>query len=131
MIITADHGHKNTDAILISDYPDFKATLDGDIWVEGRFCAFKVKDKENFVKLFNKYFIKDFLLKTKEEVLKEKLFGDGEEHKYFRDSLGDFFALGITDKVFKYDERSHIFASSHAGITEDEMDIPLVLKIKK
>jgi len=131
LIITADHGHINTSPILISDYKDFNDTLDGDIWIEGRFCAFKVKNEEEFLRLFKKYFEKDFLLKTKEEILKEKIFGDGIEHQYFRDSLGDYFALGITDKNLKYDENSHIFMSSHAGLTEDEMDIPLVLKVKK
>ena len=131
LIITADHGHMNTDAILISDYPDFNNTLDGDVWIEGRFCAFKVKDEERFKELFKKYFGKDFLLKSKEEIINEKFFGDGIENQYFRDSLGDYFGLGISNKTFKYDENSHVYASSHAGITEDEMDIPLVLKVRK
>lgn len=131
LIITADHGHKNCDNITISDYKDFKDTLDGNVWVEGRFCAFKVKDEINFLKLFKKYFAKDFLLKTKEEIINEKIFGNGIDNKYFRDSLGDYFAIGVSNKTFRYDENGNVFASTHAGLTEDEMDIPLVLKVKK
>ena len=58
LIVTADHGHLNSTSILLSDYEDFYNTLDGDVWVEGRMCAFKVKKgmHDTFVELFNKYF---------------------------------------------------------------------------
>jgi len=130
VIIVADHGHINSEGILLDNYPDFKDTLDGDIWIEGRTCSFRVKDDDNFKKLFKKYFSKDFNLYTKEEVLEMNLFGLGKEHKLFMKSLGDYFALAKTDKYFRYCEDSVNLKSMHAGYTEDEMLIPLIIYYK-
>ena len=129
IIVTADHGHLECEYILLTDYPDFFNTLGRTTWIEGRCCAFKIKEgkEKEFENLFEKYFDKDFILKTKEEVIEEKLFGDGEENKLFRDSLGDYIALAITNRVFRYDERTNVHKSMHAGFTEDEMNIPLIL----
>ena len=129
LIVLADHGHINCSPIILSDYEDIFNTLDKDIWIEGRMCAFKIKEnkKEEFKQLFNKYFKDDFILKTKEEVINEKLFGEGIENKYFRDSLGDYFALAVGDKYFKYTREGDYFKSVHAGFTIDEMIIPLII----
>ncbi len=130
LIIIADHGHKECETITLSDYPDFLATLDNNVWIEGRTCSFKVKNKENFLKLFNKYFSNDFILKTKDEVIEENIFGKGKEHELFRDSLGDFIALTNSNKVFRYDNNSKIFKSVHAGLSDDEKKIPLIIITK-
>lgn len=129
LIVTADHGHINSDMIMLSKYPDITDMLSHDISIEPRLTSFMVKDdkKEEFVKLFNKYFGKDFDLKTKEEVLKDKLFGIGENHKYFESSVGDFIALAKTNKYFITDENSLTAVSLHAGLTDDEMRIPLIV----
>ena len=129
VIVTADHGHLNCEDILLSDYEDLYNTLDGDVWIEGRMCSFKVKEgmHDTFVKLFNEYFGNEFILKSKKEIIDEKLFGTGEEHKLFRDSLGDYFGLAISDKFFKYSVYSTDLVSMHAGFTEDEMRIPLIV----
>ena len=130
VIIVADHGHLNSESILLDDYPDFKETLDGDVWLEPRLCSFKVKDEDNFKKLFKKYFSKDFELYTKDEVIEMNLFGDGKEHKLFRKSLGDYFALAKSNKYFRYSKASTLLKSMHAGFTEDEMLIPLIVFYK-
>ena len=129
VIVTADHGHRNVNSILLSDYEDIYNTLAGDTWLEGRMTAFKIKNgmHNTFVELFNKYFGEDFILKSKQEIIEEKIFGDGEEHKLFRDSLGDYFSLATSDRFFKYRDTSSDFVSMHAGITEDEMRIPLII----
>lgn len=128
-IVLADHGHINCNYITLSHYEDLFDTLDGDVWIEGRMCAFKVKEnkKETFVKLFNDYFGEDFVLKTKEEVIKENLFGDGRENKLFTSSLGDYLALAIGNLAFRYDDNGSVFKSTHAGFTEDEMKVPLII----
>lgn len=129
VIVTADHGHINSEGILLSDYPDFYNTLDGDIWIEGRLCTFRVKEnkKEEFKLLFNKYFSNNFILKTTEEVIDENLFGTGIENPLFRESIGDYCALAITNKYFRYSENSVNLVSMHAGFTEDEMIVPLII----
>ena len=130
VIIVADHGHLNNEGILLDDYPDFKETLDGDIWIEGRLTSFKVKDEKKFKELFKKYFSDDFKLWSKEEVIEKELFGPGEEHKLFRSSLGDYFALAVSNKYFRYSKDSVNLLSMHAGFTEDEMLIPLIVYYK-
>ena len=114
---------------ILEDYKDIFDTLAGDTSFEGRLCSFKIKDgrEEEFVYLFNKYFSNYFVLMTKEELIDSKLLGNGTEHKYFRDSLGDYFALAYSNKYFKYRNVGHIHKSTHAGLTEDEMKIPLIV----
>ena len=66
-------------------YPDLYNLLDGDTWIEPRMCAFKIKNgvDEEFKYLFNKYLGKYFVLKSKKEIIREKLFGIGKDNKYF------------------------------------------------
>ena len=129
VIVTADHGHINSEDITLSDYKDIFCLLKHDISIEGRACAFFIKEgkTQEFEQLFNKYFKDDFILYTKEEVIKNKLFGKGTENKYFKDSLGDYLAVAITNKYFRYNENSVKLTSMHAGITEDEILVPLII----
>ena len=43
---------------------------------------------------------------------------------------GDYLALAINDKYFRYDEKGGTYASQHAGITDDEIEIPVIVSIK-
>lgn len=132
VIVVADHGHKDCKGILLSDYKDFYKLLDSDIWIEGRFCSFKVKKEceKEFRRLFKRYFENDFILKTRNEIIDEKILGDGVNNKLLEESIGDFVALGVTDKYFRYCNDSINFKSMHAGFTEDEMIIPLIIVSK-
>ena len=127
LIITADHGHIDTEYIYLSDYPDLFNLITSNVWLEGRCCAFNVTDKVIFEKLFNKYFSSYFKLMSKDEVRESKIFGLDNENKYFCDSIGDFIALAKSDKIFKYKRGGHIFKSNHAGFTEKEMYVPLIM----
>lgn len=129
VIVTADHGHINSKDITLSDYKDIFSLLKHDISIEGRACAFFIKDDKHkeFEQLFNEYFKDDFILYTKEEVIKNKLFGRGRENKYFKDSLGDYLAVAISNKYFRYNENSVKYTSMHAGLTEDEILVPLII----
>ena len=129
VIITADHGHINSEPITLKDYRDIFECLDRNTSIEARACSFKIKKgyEQKFKKLFNQYFSKDFNLYSKEEVIKLKLFGIGENNKNFEDSIGDFLAVATTNKYFRYDENSKKFLSQHAGITEDEVVVPIII----
>ena len=75
VIVVADHGHLNCEWILLDDYPDFKNTLDWDIWIESRLCSFKVKDDVTFKELclYKKTrYLKDFYYKIFEPNTKLK-----------------------------------------------------------
>lgn len=127
LIITADHGHIDNDYIYLCDYPDLFDLITSNVWLEGRCCAFNVTDKVLFKELFNKYFSEYFKLMSKDEVIESKLFGLNNENKYFEDLIGDFIALAKSDKIFKYKRGGHIFKSNHAGFTEKEMYVPLIM----
>ena len=129
VIVIADHGHKECSDILLDDYPLFKDTLETNTAIESRLCSFRVKKgkKREFVKYFNEYFKDDFILKSKKEIIEENIFGLGKEHKRFRESIGDYVALAISDKYFRYSKDSKKFISLHAGLTLDEVKIPLIV----
>ena len=82
--------------------------------------------KEEFEILFKKYFSNDFDLYDKEDIIISKLFGDGEENEIFRDSLGDYLAIAKTDKTILY-IGSEVLKSQHAGYTDDEIYVPLIV----
>lgn len=129
LIITADHGHKNVTPITLSNIPEIFNLLETDISIEGRLCSFKIKQgmHDTFSKKFEELFSDDFILITKHEVITQKLFGTGEPHYLFESSLGDYIAIAKTYKYFRYSKSSVLLKSMHAGITDDEMKIPLIV----
>ncbi len=129
IIVIADHGHIDSNPIYLTDYPQLLDTLRMDISIESRACAFFVKEdkKEEFKKIFNRNFSNDFILYDKDEIIRKKVFGDGKENKYFRDAIGDFVAFGISDKYFRSNRKCRQFLSQHAGITNEELLIPLII----
>ena len=133
IFVVADHGHHNVINVFIKDYPDIEECLLRNTSLEQRAVNFFIKPnmKERFVELFNKYFGNDFDLYSMSEVIDAKLFGDGEENIIFRDALGDYLAIAKGDKALLYNGNTP-FKSHHAGYTDDEVLIPLVLvKTKK
>ena len=133
IFVVADHGHINVENIFIKDYKDIEECLLRTTSLEPRAVNFFIKKEKlkTFEELFNKYFNKDFDLYNKEEVINSKLFGDGEENEIFRDSLGDYLAIAKTNKTLLYID-SDVLASQHAGYTDDEILVPLIMiKTKK
>lgn len=127
IFVIADHGHHNVENLFIKNYPAFEDCLLRNISLEPRAVNFFIKPgkKEVFVELFNKYFGNYFDLYSIEDVINLKLFGDGEENEIFRDALGDYLAIGKSDKTLLYIGNEEL-KSQHAGYTEDEMLIPLI-----
>lgn len=133
IFVVADHGHHNVENLYIHDYKDIEDCLLRNTSIEPRAVNFFIKPdkKDEFVRLFNKYFGNDFDLYPMDEVIDAKLFGDGVENEIFRDALGDFLAIGKTDKTLLYDGDATL-KSQHAGYTDDEILVPLIMiKTKK
>ena len=125
-LITADHGHIDTEGVYINDYPELMDTLIRLPSLEPRTPNFFVKEgkKDEFKRIFLDLFSDDFVLLDREEVLEKKLFGRGKEHPLFPEMLGDYLAYSKSDKtIFFYGER---LKSMHGSMTEDEMIIPLI-----
>ncbi|MBR3991188.1 MAG: phosphodiesterase, partial [Clostridia bacterium] len=75
-----------------------------------------------------RFFGDDFILMKKREVIDKKLFGNGEEHPCFRSMLGDYLAVATGDlTVFNTEWEAAKFKSVHAGLTEAEMTVPLIV----
>ena len=128
IFVIADHGHIAIEKIFLRDYPDIVECLKRNTSFEQRAVNFFIKQnkKEKFVELFNKYFGNDFDLLSKQEVIDKKLFGDGEENPIFRSALGDFLAIAKGNKALLY-KGDKEFLSHHAGYTEDEVWVPLIV----
>lgn len=129
LIVTADHGHIDLSHYILTDYPDILEMLRLSISVEARAAAFYVKEgcEEEFSKRFCRHFGEEFLLFSAEEMLEWQIFGDGVPHEKFRELAGDFLAVGIAHKGFAWSRNLPMFLSNHAGMTEQEMIVPLIV----
>lgn len=130
VIVTADHGHIDTKGVALIDYPKICECLTRLPSIEPRALNFFIKPEmeEQFVSEFNRRFSDMFMLFTKAEVLEKKLFGRSAEHPAFRDMLGDYLAVATGDLcIYNTREEADFFIGAHAGLTEDEMTIPLIL----
>ena len=130
VIVTSDHGLIDSKVVSLEDYPELLQCLVRIPSIEPRALNFFVKKEmtQQFKDIFNKEFGTKFILLTKEEVRNKKLFGDGTEHSEFNDMLGDFLAVAIDDlSIFNTREEKESFIAMHAGLTEDEMIIPLIV----
>ena len=129
LIVTADHGLIDSKGVTLEDYPELLECFVRMPSIEPRALNFFVKKEmtQQFKNIFNKEFGSKFLLLTKEELRKRNLFGNGTEHPKFNDMLGDFLAVAIDDlSIFNTREEKEFFIAMHAGLTEDEMIIPLI-----
>lgn len=127
LIITADHGHIDTDYVILTDYPRICECLTRMPSLEPRVLNFFVKEdmKDRFETEFKKEFGEKFLLMTMDEAIEKKLFGTGKPHEKFRGMLGNYLAIAITDFTIYLD--SQCWASMHGSVTEEEMVIPLII----
>lgn len=127
LIICADHGQIDIDdAVEIYRDTELTSMLEWPQFLEARATAFKVKQgcHKSFVELFNKKYGDDFELFESEYLIKENYFGGGIQNPHAK-LLGDFIAVGKTNKVMKLTPRAHDFKGHHTSLTE-EMQVPLI-----
>ena len=65
----------------------------------------------------------------KKGVIDSKFFGDGDENPIFNSAIGDFLAIAIGNKTILFNGDKE-FVSQHAGMTDDEILVPLIV-VKK
>jgi len=132
LIVTADHGLTDIKMLDIADYPELHNCLSTHPTREPRNLSFFVKPeyKDIYPKLWNNQFGNDFHLMTGAEAAKKGFFGNGNPHKHSKDFLGDYIAMatGGLSVWYKNDKGLlHNFKACHAGLTENEMIVPLIL----
>ena len=127
IIVTADHGHIDTDYAVLQDYPKICDCLVRLPSLEPRVLNFFIKEdkKEIFEKEFKKEFGDKFLLMPMEEAIEKNLFGTGKHHENFRGMLGDYLAIATDNFSIYFNEER--WASMHGSLTENEMLIPLIV----
>ena len=133
ILITADHGLIDVDNYYYAN--EDEKLFDSMImptFPEPRFISFFVKKHKmkQFEEAFQKYEDK-FLLFDREEFLKHKFLGEGEMHPKIDDFIGDYMAIAISNSAMKsiYMQNGKWkkeFNAHHAGLTEDEMLVPLI-----
>lgn len=134
VIISADHGHIDIyKDVFINEIKELDECLLRPPSIEPRAASIFIKPgmEDRFSGLFDKYLGNDFLLFSKQRVLDMSLFGPGESHIMFKGFMGDFLAVATGNTLLRYrlpDSPEPVkFMSHHAGLTEAEMLVPLIL----
>ncbi len=135
IIITADHGQiEITQTYYLNKYKDLMDMLVMPPLLEGRVRSFFVKNGYllKFKEKFLEYFGEDFILYNRNDILNEKIFGDGIPHNVFDDSIGDYVAIAVKNAVLDYispilGDDGFVFKGHHGGLTKEEMEIPLII----
>ena len=123
VLITADHGHTDTENLFLSDYPDVAQCFAVPTSLEARCvsCFIKPECKQKFPNVFNKHFGDKFKLVTKDEFEKNYLHSD----KPVR-FIGDYVALATGHYNLWENRDCQTCKSHHAGITDEETQIPII-----
>ena len=137
VILSADHGHQDIKEFVdILEIEEIQDCLIMPPTLESRMVGFFVKEnkKNDFEQIFNKMFKDKYILYSRENLLKENLLGYGDKHKKIDEFLGDYIAIAVSDigikmgtylsnEMKKQEEKK----SSHCGLTENEMRVPVIV----
>ena len=133
LIVTADHGLTENKFIYVEDDKELFKCLLHTTSIASRASMFFLKEgyESKFLEIYNKKYKDYFWLLSKSEIIKNKIFGIGIDNKKFISCLGDYIAISITDKGFKYLRQGNETLASHSGLTQNEVDVPLILYYKR
>ncbi|MBO7426865.1 MAG: alkaline phosphatase family protein [Clostridiales bacterium] len=129
LIVTADHGHMDSRNICILDHPEVLKCLVRMPSIEPRTLNLFVKEeyKKDFPKIFRENIGEDFLILTREEVIADKIFGIGTDRDGLDQMIGDYVAISIgSTSVFTTHIEAQEMPGGHAGLTKEELEIPLI-----
>lgn len=131
LIVTADHGMINSEGIDITSMPDLMECLVMPPMIEARAAAFYVKShkRADFERIFSERLGEYFTLMNRDEVYSSGIFGKGVPNPKFDDLIGDYIACATGKKHILYSIPGYStspFVGLHAGLTEDEMLVPVI-----
>ncbi len=136
LIIVADHGHIDVEPIYLKKDKMLFSYLERMPANEGRCCVFKVKEnkQKEFEEYFNKYYHDNFKLYSKKEFIDSGMLGTNIDkiNSRLNSFLGDYIACATGNYYFDYlndneKEQEFVMKAHHAGLTVDEMLIPLIV----
>lgn len=125
-IVTADHGQTDVKGS-VEFYKDeeLNSLLVTPPYLDAKTPAFIVKKghKKEFERLFKQRYGEDFELHASKQLIKDGYFGSRGEYGYL---LGDYIAIGKTDKLFYPFPDVDDFKGHHTSLTK-EMTVPLII----
>lgn len=132
VIVTADHGMTDVKMVCLDDYPEIIECLRLRPSIETRCASFFVKDGmgDEFVKRFEAAFPGKFITYTGDEFFQSGILGGGKAHSRTRSFIGDYVAIAVSDiaQCVKNEAGGFSdFKAAHAGLTEEEMKVPLIV----
>ena len=129
LIVTADHGQIDVKRFYNLCHSPFEKFFVRKPALEQRAMALYIREgmKEEFEKNFKAAFENDYVLLSKDQVLRSKLFGDRPNHPRFEEFIGDYLAIAKSDMILIYREQDDAHAyGQHAGICDEELMIPVI-----
>lgn len=126
-LITADHGHIDSPKAVITDFPDIMECLVRMPSIEPRCANLFVKEgmDEQLKRAFSENLGDNFMLMSKREVFEKQFLGKGKPHPRLDEMLGDYLAIAVGN-ISLYNKKSKNFVANHAGLTREELEIPLI-----
>jgi len=131
IVVIADHGLTDVVEVPLVQNQELMSMLRKKPSIEARATNFYVKHNElkRFKDVFEETYGKHFILLSKAEILDKKLFGEGKKHKMFDHFIGDYMSIATSNQMMGLGgERP--FIAHHAGLTKDEMEVPLIIFTK-
>ncbi len=126
IIITADHGHVDTEKINLHDYPLLLDCLKHLPSIESRCVNFFIEeDMHNQFLSEIKPILNYFDLYTKEEFLNSDFFNNGIKNKILDDFLGDYIVIAKDKYMLVYKETD--LKTMHGGGLKEEYEVPLIV----
>jgi hypothetical protein len=117
--------------IHLEDHKELQECLSLPLCGEGRvvYCYVKVSKAKRFEDYVNSKLSKYCYLIKSEDLIKQNYFGLGEANKKLYDRVGDYTLIMKENYILKdqIEEHRESHIGHHAGITPDEMFVPLIV----
>lgn len=128
LLITADHGLTDSTMVYLDNYPDLQKMLLRDASLELRTLSFHVKPeyRDQFPAAFQSHFSDHFILMDGNTFIRDYL-GHGVIRPQVYDFVGDYVAIATGNVSIMNHPGPITMIGDHAGLTEKEMLVPLVV----
>lgn len=129
LLATADHGLIDANHLFVQNSPELSAMLIRPPVIEPRAAAFYVKPEcvQAFPAAFWRAFSPNFILMTGQEFMDSGPLGDGPRHPRLSALVGDYVALATGADCIDYSPDGTMLCGVHAGLTRQEMRVPLIV----
>lgn len=127
LMIIADHSQIDISCIDLEEDRELSEMLEGEPALEPRAMSFRVKKEclNSFREVFLRHYGDIYTLYSRDEVIQNKLFGEGKENPDFPAFIGDYLAVARTPASLWWKKKKA--KGGHAGGTREEAYVPLIL----